>query len=431
MIHDITMRPAVLNAAKLFYDSDIKTAISRYYGKEYSDLLVPYLRDVANVSNFQSQAQTVFGQLLSAVQKNLVVSLIGANIGTVMKHGPTAFVTSLNEVGPLNFLDAVKDMIPYTPTGNANIKFAMERSEELQNRQRNWVETLTGTSGEFVPGQSMGQARQKIAELGSWAVAKSDMMSAAPTWMASYRKAIKDGETEGDAKFSADRAVRRAHGSSSITNRAGVQRILPSMLTSFYTFFNDILNRQAETVWKAADALGAVKDYRWADAKAALPGIAGGLFATVVWPAIVEQLVSPTGGPNESWEKKAGKGLAHSLTSSWIGVRDFANWIIEGHDPSLGLFSTAFHELGDAINDMKKEHPLSKEHAGKVIKDSAGLVGVLSGLVPLAVGKAAEFTYGTAIGHEHPQGPWGWAVGLRYGTLQDHSPTFERWRKGK
>ena len=69
---------------------------------------------------------------------------------------------------------------------------------------------------------------------------------------------------------------------------------------------------------------------------------------------------------NESWGKKAAKGIAFTLGASWVGVGDVASAILNGRDPSVGLFSSAYKTVSDVVRDMSKNQPLSKEHAGKV-----------------------------------------------------------------
>ncbi len=437
IIHDIKMRPAVLNAAKLFYDKDIQTVITRHYGKEYADLLEPYLRDVAGSAKYRSKAAEVFDKATDTIQKNMVVSLIGLNLGTVMKHAPTALALSLAEVGPKDFAHAVKSMYSVDEaTGESNYQMIMGKLDELQNRSRTWSQTLTGAADEFVPGGEMRSLKQKIVEWSAKPIAFSDMLSSVPTGLAAYQRAIKDEYSEGDAIFLANKAVRRAHGSAAVTNRSGVQRDWPKAITTFYTFFNDMLNRRAEVVWRAADALGVTGDHTWAQAKAEIRPIAAGLFSTVFFTALVEQLVSPIHfKQDDSNAKKAALALAKDQSAGFVVARDVANWMIEGRDPSLGLYSTAFHEFGDAIKDTAKaatqRQKMSKEQAGKIIRDSAAFAGIMSGMVPMAVGKAGQFVHGTAVGIEHPKGPWGWAAGLRYGTLAGHSPTVEQWWKGR
>lgn len=434
IIHDIAMRPAILNAAKIFYHDDIYAAMKRHIGEEYADLLIPYLKDVANVTNRVPADPLV--RFVNAAQKNVATSLIGFNLGTFLKHTPTAWATSMQEVGPERFLRAVSSLFSINEeTGQSNWQFAKDNFEEIQNRDRNWIETLVGTKGEFVPGESLGLWRQKIAQWSAKPIALGDMASAVPLSLAAYWKAKEEGLSEGDAVFLANRAVRRAHGSSLITNRSAYQRELPTAVTYFYTFFNTMLNRQAEDVWKAGEEFGVTKQWSWPVAKAALIPTAGALFAHFVWPAIIEQMVSPMHfKPDDSKAKKLAMIAGKDLSSSWLVARDIANYIIEGRDPALGLYSTAFREISDVFKDAytagTQRQPMSKEQAGKLIRDSAGFLGLVSG-APLAAGKAGQFIYGTHVGTEHPRGPWGWAAGLRYGTLAGHSPTVDQWWEGR
>ena len=63
-----------------------------------------------------------------------------------------------------------------------------------------------------------------MIQFASKPVAFSDMLSARPTWLAAYLKAIEEGSDHGEAVALGDRAVRRAHGSTATTSRTAVQR---------------------------------------------------------------------------------------------------------------------------------------------------------------------------------------------------------------
>lgn len=95
------------------------------------------------------------------------------------------------------------------------------------------------------------------------------------------------------------------------------------------------------------------------------------------------------------------------------------------------MLGTAYNEVLKMAKDSKKDMPMSKANAGKLIQDGAGLVGILTGLTTLPLGKAGRFIHDVNAGIEHPKGPWGWIVGMRHGTLKGHSSTFENWWKGK
>jgi hypothetical protein len=432
MVHDTALRPAVLNASKALRDRAINGAITTHYGKEYSDMLIPYLRGVANAANNVSKESAWLQTSSDFLRQNLITTLVGFNPGTVLKHAPTAAILSMREVGPARFLEAVRSMFNVNDeTGERNWTFAKNNSLELQRRDRNWQETLYGATNELQAGSKYGAWRAAIMRWSSKPVAMSDMISAVPTWLAQYGKAMEEGATHGDAVFEADRAVRRAHGSTAATNRPMITSHFGGWLTSVYNFFNDIMNRQLETVWKAGDALGLAKEGEHKAAMAMVPGLAASMFAYAVWPAIVEELISPLPSkPDDSTGKKVAKSAAYTLAASWPGVRDLVNGMLEGKDPDVGLTSTLYKEFTDPTRDWTKQNWLSPQHASKLVRDIGGLSGVLTG-IPQQPWKEAAGAYGLAHGTERPRGPWGWLVLGRYGTLKGHSQTFGDYLEGR
>lgn len=420
MLHDIAFRPAVINASKIFYDKDVRAAISKHYGPEYRDLLVPWLKDVANSSNSRSDVQKVGAQVSEFFRQNMIATLIGFNPGTVMKHGPTAAMNSLTEVGPMNFAKAVAGLFSKNEaTGETNWRFAMDTSEELARRHRHYVETIKGADEKVMGTSSM---RETMIKLGSYPVAMSDLLSAVPTWLAKYETSMREGADHGTAVFDADRAVRRAHGSSVITNRPAVMRggAMAQWMSSLYGFFSHILNRQFEMAWKAKDTLGLAKEGEFKEAMSRTPELTAMFFSYVVFPAVIEELVTPLGDDkHESWGVKAGKALAHSLSGSWIGLRDLVNGMVSGRDPSAGLMSTAFKTISDTFRDMKKDQPMSKQHAGTFLQHFITMVGGLTGLTNAQEGRVAKLVYNYSTGQEKPKGFAQWWHGLRFGTVKE------------
>lgn len=428
IIHDTSYRPAVIQAGKIFYDNKIKAEFAKHLGAEYADMFVPWLKDVANAQNFAngSKGARLWMGVSDFIRQNAITTLVGFNPGTVMKHTPTALASSMAEVGPKSFLKAASSLLSINEeTGNSNWQFAMKQSEELQRRSRNWVETmgggmreLEGRRGEFM------HFRDVVTEVSSKPVAMGDLISAVPTWMAKYTAEMEAHGVHGDAIYAADKSVRQAHGSSAITSKSQVARAKSlSWFTGFFTFFNDLFNRQVETLWKAGEAYDLAKDGQHAEAMKLSTEVAGRLFAYVIVPALIEELVTPLmSDEKESWGKKAAKGLTFTLSSSYVIVRELASAMLNGRDPSAGLWSTTAKSLTDVARDLSAKRP----KPGNVIKHGTMLTGMLTGVMPAQVGRSAEFI----TGNEKPKGPWGWLVGLRYGTLQNHSPTFDKYMKG-
>jgi len=434
MLHDIALRPAVLNAAKVFYDHDVRSAIRAHFGAEYRDELVPYLRGVANAANYESKSQMALSQASEFIRQNMITTLVGLNPGTVMKHGPTAAVLSVREVGAGPMAKAVRGLFSVNEaTGESNWQFAIQNSLELQRRDRNWAETLYGSAtGVLSPGDKVTPFRQKIMEWSSKPVALSDMISAVPTWLAKYEAERSNGASHGDAVYEADRSVRRAHGSTAITTRTAMMRNSNPWLVSIYNFFSDVMNRQMETIWKAGETKDLVKQGEWKEAAKTVPALTASLFAYAIWPAIVETYVSPhPHKDDDSWARKAAVSMGFALGSSWVGVRDVASAMAMGRDPQFGLTGTTYQTMVNTFKDLAKNEPFNKEHAGKILQDAGIMVGGLTGMLPAQVSKAGRFAFDVSTGKENPRNTWQWLTGLRYGTTDKHPANFTDYMKGK
>lgn len=419
MLHDIAFREAIINANKILGDPAVLNTISAHYGPEYSKLMAPYLRDVANAGNYNSDAAKVATSVLEGARQNLIATLIGFNPGTVMKHGPTAWMNSLTEVGAKNFL-AEAGLIAINPKAFAdNWQIAMEKSTELQRRTRHWNETLGGAHEKSLGEEGL---RETLIRYGAAPVALSDLLSAVPTWTAKYKAMIRDGASEGDAVYEADRAVRRAHGSTAITNRPAIARggVANAWMASLYGFFSHILNRQYELGWRAHDAFDKFKAGEFKEGAKDVPRLAAMTWSYVVFPALIEEMVSGHGDPREGWGRYFARALGHGLSSSWIGIRDFAHAMAYGSDPSVGLFSTAINTGMNTVRDIRKMPDMfNKQNAGKTLQHSITMFGLATGLTNAQEGKAARFMYDYATGQQKPKYLKDWWHGLRTGSMEE------------
>lgn len=420
MLNDIAMRPVVTQVAKVFYDPKFQTAITRYYGKEVKDLLIPYLKDITGQKQYKDAAQSTALRVLEAARQNLTATLIGLNPTTVAKHAPTAAMLSIKEVGAVNFLNEVRQLFSMNDElGERNWSFAMRESEELQRRHRNWQETLTGAQADVFGENTL---RNSVIKFGATPVAFSDLLSAVPTWLAAYKAQVRDGVEHGDAVTFANTAVRRAHGSSAIAARPRVMRggALAQFATPFYTFFNEMFQRQYEMAWRAKDALGEFSEGNYREGLKEVPNLMGGLWAYVVFPALIEQMVSPIVTGNEPSAVKAVMWGGRTIASSLPIVRDLAEAFLGGHDPSIGLYSTAAKMATDVFRDVGKgEISMNKVHAGKTIRHFITLVGALTGLTNAQMGKTGEFVYDYSTSKQVPRSTGDIIRGLWTGNIKE------------
>lgn len=420
MINDIAMRPTVTDVSKVFYDPSFQMAMTKYYGKEVKDLMIPYLKDIAGMKQYKDAAQNAALRALEAVRQNVVATLIGFNPTTVMKHGPTAAMLSMKEVGPGNFLRELKGLTSFNDNlGEKNWNFAMKTSEELQRRHRNWQETLTGAQANLFEENTL---RNTVIKAGAAPVAISDLLSAVPTWLAAYKDQVRQGIDQGEAVGFADRAVRRAHGSSAVAARPRIMRggPLAQFATPFYTFFNEMFQRQYEMAWKAKDALGMAREGDLQSALKEVPGLMGGLWAYVVFPALIEQAVSPIVTGKDSYAESAIKWGARTLGSSIPILRDMIEAYLGNRDPTIGLYSTAAGAINDIVKDVGRgQISLNKAHAGKTIRHTATAFGALTGLTNAQEGKTGEFVYDVMTGQQKPKNATEVLKGLWHGQIKE------------
>ena len=296
MIHDISFREVIHETQKIFGDNRFREDVSKYYGTEYAHGLMPYLRSVAGAEGIPSRGLARANAVSEFMRQNVISTYIGFNPYTVLKHGPTAAVMSSREVGIGNFANAVKTLYAQAPSvSKITHDFIMQNSEEIQRRERNWQDTIAGQGKEI---EGATTVRDKVIQAGSAAVAWSDMVSAKPTWLAAYNKALADGLSHGESVSLGDRAVRRAHGSTAETNQPPFVRgggPLHSWLTSVYGFFGTAMQRRIETAHKLNDAWNLGKDGEIKAASKKMGSAFADFMTYMVWPTIVEEVVQGIG----------------------------------------------------------------------------------------------------------------------------------------
>lgn len=435
VIHDIETRPAITNASKVLFDKKVKSAIQNRAGKVYADDIEPWLRDLANTPNYISENQKIANSWVNFVISNLVGSLSGGNIGTFMKHGFTAYGLSVMKAKPHRFAHAVSQLYRTDErTMQRNIDYIYQHSGEIPRRHRHWMETIYGITGELKPEGTASRYKNIISNFASYPMAFADLVSAYPTWMSTYWDHMDKGFAHEDAVFAADKAVRVTHGSTSEPNRPAVVRESSPWMTKFYTFFNDIANRQAELVWKAGEAKGLVKEGEYKNAAKKMVEVSAGVFMFAIFPAFIEHITTgerqSDGDEKEGSFLKAGKTIGLTLSAGIVGVRDIMSYLLGGHSYEYGMTGSAVHALTDWMKDLAKEDAFADENMNKLIRDTGMFIAAPTG-IPSTIPKLIAYAYDLKTGEAHAKGPWAWAVASRFGTTKRHSATFDQWRKGR
>lgn len=404
MVHDIAFREALHESRKVLDYQPLRDAIVNHYGQEYNQAINDWLKFITHSAEYNDAAGRLGEKVSEFFRQNVISYYVGFNPGTVFKHGPTAFVNSANEVGFNRLLKAYATILNEAPDGKGSMwNWAIRNSEELQRRERFWRETFGGTYSEL----QKQTFRQTVIDWGAKPVAFSDKASAVPMWIAAYEKARDEGQTHGESVFEADRAVRFAHGSTSITNlpRIARGRGIHAWFTSLYGFFGTMMQNRMDLAFKVNDAWKLMENKQMDQAAKMLPLIAADTFAYVIWPTFIEELV--TGfwtDDHRGWGQRLAWATAEGLASSVIYARDLVHTLEYGVDNSGGLMGSALQPLRQITADVADgKQTLGKQRSSHLIQDIGWLAGIFSG-VPKAVSNAARFGYDTYIvQRDHPR----------------------------
>jgi hypothetical protein len=304
------------------------------------------------------------------------------------------------------------------PGGKTWWNFALEHSEELQSRERNWQDTFGATQNDIYGKSS---AREKILQWGSWPVAMSDKLSAVPLWVARFDKSISEGSSFGEARDLADYSVRTQHGSTAITNQPLLVQgggPLHGWLTSVYGFFGTVMQRRIELAHQLNDMYKLGKEGEIAKAGAAMPTTFKNIMVYVVLPTAIEEYVTGLSTEDrQGYGTHMTKAAVRGLSSSFLYLRDLAYGITTSHDASIGLLSSPVNDTMKSVRDvMKGRAAINRQHAGKTVQDFITTFGEASGMAPKEFANIARFGIDYANREAHPKAVSDWLRGLTRGT---------------
>lgn len=424
MIHDIAFRRFVLETQKIFKDSDLSNALTAHYGAEYNgrNFLMPWLEGIAGMESIPSKASALANRVSEFLRQNVISTYIGFNPFTALKHGPTAFVMSVRQVGMKDFLRATQDLYARSPSmTQANHEFVMKWSEELRRRERHWQDTIFGVHKQI---EGASGFRDHMIEKGSWMVAQSDMLSAKPTWLAAYRKAQERGETHGASIDYADAQVRFAHGSTAITNQPALVAnraggAVHGWLTSVYGFFGTNMQRRIELAHDINDTYKLVKEGEFTKAAGNLFPISRDVFTYVIWPTMVEEWVTGlTTDDHKGMLEHLATATLLGLGSSVLYARDIVHGLIGGNDPSVGLISSFLHDEVKGVKALTRKDAFTRQRMGKTVGDTLAAFGHLSGMAPKTVDNAIHFGIDLVNNVSHPHTAADYFRGITKGTTE-------------
>ena len=109
-----------------------------------------------------------------------------------------------------------------------------------------------------------------------------------------------------------------------------------------------------------------------------------------------------------------GKRILEGYTAQVPLASGFANSMIEGHEPSIGLYGTLAHDIGETL----KPKNYNPRNPGKALRTGLDALGIAAGVTSQPADKLAEYVTNILAGKEHPKGFGDLWQGATHGTQQ-------------
>ena len=390
-MHDMAFRQEILQAANILYDKPIRAAMNRYMGKEYTEQLIPWLRDVANRFSTDDKAARWYNDWMRRARINLVghslplnLKVIGSpDIGTLT----TGAKVTAQTVGRILQAPLPDEWASFRSNREANIKLAMEKSDEIRHLVYNMDRDFRESMERVTANPTISDFQKKAVTWGFVPISKVSQEFRISTFVKHYNEALAKGRSEAEAAAIADSFVRERHGAASTVDLPAIMRgnEAMKMLTMFYGFFNTMYNwqRQIPGNIRRGEVSKAFENY----------------MGSVVVGAAFGALLFNQSKQDDSWTKHIAKALLLQPLSTVPFVREGASYLAEGFQPRTPLGSL-LGAAGSIISDTKKLATGTKVKDTKIVQHGANVIGLTTGLPLAQVGRTAQFGVDLATGKQ-------------------------------
>lgn len=407
VIHDLTHRKAIIDAAKIISNKEVKQALNETLGVNIANQFNPWLQGVANDMVMDSRKGIdAWTNLSSTLRANLSVGWMGFSATTGIQQilGYSQSWEHLAQLGARKYLP--QGMLEFVRQPFKTIAFVKSLSGEMRNRDanldNNMREVLKRVSGKT-------GVKAVIQRLAFKHISIIQSMVDYPTWLAAYHKGMADGETLDTSVAMGDRAVRLSQMSGGPKDLAAVQRKdgLMKALTIVYSYFNLLYNRQADLVHSMKTAQG-VKDY--------LNAFERTIFLLAL-PAVLAPLMTGQGPKDdESYAKWAALKVATYPLMAVPLLRDVASslesgWAYSGATPIGDVFKSATR-LAAAIGQDEVD-------AEKITMTTMDVVGMGFGLPTAQPKRTIKYLFSVERGERQDDNMLEFIRGLMFGPPKE------------
>ena len=391
MIHDIAFRPAVMEARKVVYDKDIRSAIRNHYGPEYEAQFDPWLKAVAGQFDQPEAAIKWYNAVLRRARLNLVAHALPMNLRVILSP-------SLGEANPAaagRFYAQHSD----------NVALAHAKSQEIPHTFMNMDRDFREKVEQLVRDKGMSGLQADAVRLTFMPMVHVEQQFRMITFVDEYKQGLARGLSETDAAAVADSSVRERHGSSAVFNLPAIMRGSEAMkmATTFMGFFNTMYqgSRQLPGNLRRGEYGEFMKNY-WTFI--AVPALFGAILFN---QESKENREAPF---FKRWANNVGKALALQPLQTVPFIREAANYVFEGFTPRTPIESI-LTAAGTIWSEGKRVY--QGKEMQKPIQAGANIIGLGLGVPTMAqVGRTGQYVYDVNKGRIRPKNILEWSSGI-------------------
>ena len=235
IIHDLTHREAVIDAARLLKSSSIDKAIRETLGAQAKQKLNKALEDIARGNTAPVNGLDKYSGLL---RQNVSMAGLAFNIVSAILQS-TGFVPAVARLGGKY---AWVGLSQYTTHPIKATKSAMEQSEFMRNRGNTRLREIREVAATI---NGAGEIRKFLTKYSYWLMLKVQQIVDTAIWHSALAKAMDNGKDLDTAIKLADQTVLDTQGGGQVKDLSEFERgsNTQKLFTVFYAYMNTALNQ--------------------------------------------------------------------------------------------------------------------------------------------------------------------------------------------
>ena len=235
IIHDLTHREAVIDAARLLKSSSIDKAIRETLGAQAKRQLNKALEDIARGNTAPVEGLDKYSGLL---RQNVSMTGLGFNVVSAAVQ-LTGFIPAVTRLGGKY---AWAGLSQYTTHPIKATRTAMEQSEFMRNRGNTRLREIREVAATI---NGAGKIRKFLNKYSYWLMLKVQQVVDTAIWHGALAKAMDSGKDLDTAIKLADQTVLDTQGGGQIKDLSAFERgsNTQKLFTVFYAYMNTALNQ--------------------------------------------------------------------------------------------------------------------------------------------------------------------------------------------